>query len=441
MMSSSSPRRVPRMKPLSNRRPVIVSVLDVGSTKICSLVARLRPREGADELLGRTHTMEVLGFGYQRSRGIKSGVVVDLDAAEQAIRQAVDSAERMAGVTIESLIVNVTCGRLASETLSASVRLDGTAVREADIQRVLEAGSQQTTRDGCLVVHSLPIGYALDGNRGIRDPRNMIGGKLGVDMHVVTADAAPVRNMELTISRSHLDVETMVATPYASGLASLVDDESELGAACIDMGGGTTSIAVFSEGQVVHVDSIAIGGHHVTMDLARGLSTRLQDAERIKTLHGSAIGSALDDRDVLTVPPVSEDDRDIPTHVPRGTVTQIIRPRVEEILELVRDRLNASGYTGRVGKRIVLTGGASQLTGLAEVARRVLGRNVRLGRPLGIAGLPEAAKGPGFAAAVGLLIYPQVAQIEQFETRHTKNRLTGTEGYLARVGQWFRESF
>ncbi|WP_417686180.1 cell division protein FtsA [Roseibium sp.] len=440
MSRSGSSLYLPRMRPLPGRRAVVMSVLDVGSTKICCLIAKLTPREESSVLAGRSHSVEVLGYGYQRSRGIKSGVVVDMDAAEQAIRLAVDSAERMAGVTVESLIANVSCGRLQSEIFSATVPLAGESVSEADIQRVLSAGSSHSVTEGRAVTHALPISYSLDGNRGMRDPRGMMGQKLGVDMQVVTTEVAPVRNLELCINRGHLHVETMVATPFASGLSTLVDDETELGVACIDMGGGTTTLSVFVEGRMVHLDGIAVGGHHVTTDIARAFATRLQDAERLKTLHGSPLASSSDDRDMLTVPPL-EADSDLPNQIPRSALTRVIRPRVEEILELVRDRLTASGFAGRVGKQIVLTGGASQLTGLSEVARRVLGRNVRLGRPLGVAGLPEAAKGPAFAAAVGLLIYPQVAQIEQFEHRNRRSGWAGQSGYLARVGQWIRESF
>jgi len=437
---SSSALYLPRMRPLPGRRAVVMSVLDVGSTKVCCLIAKLTPRDDGNILTGRSHAIEVLGYGYQRSRGLKSGVVVDMDAAEQAIRLAVDSAERMAGVTVESLIANVSCGRLQSEIFSASVPLDGESVTEADIQRVLAAGSSHTVTEGRAVTHALPISYSLDGNRGMRDPRGMIGNKLGVDMQVVTAEVPPVRNLELCINRGHLTVETLVATPFASGLSTLVDDESELGAACVDMGGGTTTLSVFVEGQMVHLDAIAVGGQHVTTDIARAFATRLQDAERLKVLHGSPLKSSSDDRDMLTVPPV-ESDSELPIQVPRSALTRVIRPRIEEILELVRDRLTASGFAGRVGKQIVLTGGASQLTGLGEVARQILGRNVRLGRPLGVAGLPEAAKGPAFSAAVGLLIYPQVARIEQFEHKIRRSSWTGSSGYLARVGQWIRESF
>ncbi|HZP19958.1 MAG TPA: cell division protein FtsA [Bauldia sp.] len=427
------------------RRRQIVSILDIGSTKICCLIGEMRPRhpEEGDSLRARTHSIEVLGIGHQRSRGIKSGFVANLDAAEQAIRLAVDAAERMAGITVESLIVNLSAGRLASETYSASVNLSGNTVGEADIGRVLSAGRRHSVSSGRSVVHSLPIGYSLDADSGIADPRGMVGERLGVDMHMVTAEAPPLRNLELSINRCHLSIETLVASPYASGLSVLVDDEAELGCACIDFGGGTTTIAVFMKGQFVHVDAIAVGGHHITTDIARGLSTRIEDAERLKTMHGSALPSAADDRDVLSVPPIGDDEHDVPNQVPRSTLTRIIRPRIEEILELVRDRLNASGFAPLVGRRMVLTGGASQLTGLAEAARRILARNVRLGRPLGITGMPEVAKGPAFATAAGLLIYPQVAEMEQLDAAgEPRLAMTGTGGnYFSRVGQWLRESF
>ena len=432
---------VSRIKPLSGRRSMIVSVLDVGSAKICCLIARLKPREAGEGHRRRTHDVEVLGFASTRSRGIKSGVVVDLEQAEHAIRLAVDAAERMAEVTVNSLIVNISCGRLKSEAFSASVAVDG-PVTEGDIHRVLAAGGAHSLSEGRMVLHALPIGYALDASRGVDDPTGMLGDTLGVDMHVVTADEAPLRNLELAINRCHLEVETVVATPYASGLAALVDDEADLGVACIDMGGGTTTLSVFHNGEFVHADAIAVGGQHVTLDIARGLSTNLADAERIKVRHGSSLSSISDEKDILTIPPVGEDERDNPNAVPRSALIRIIRPRVEETLEMARDMLAQSGFANQVGKRVVLTGGASLLTGLEETARRIMERSVRIGRPLGVQGLPEAAKSPAFAAAVGLIIYPQVARIEQFRAREPVSALrTGTDGYFARVGRWFKDSF
>jgi cell division protein FtsA len=263
-------------------------------------------------------------------------------------------------------------------------------------------------------------------------------------MHVVTAENGPVRNLELCVNRAHLSVEAAVATPYASGLAALVDDEAEMGCACIDIGGGTTTLSVFAEGRFVFADAVTIGGNHVTMDIARGLSTRLDDAEKLKILHGSALGGGNGEDDVISVPPIGEEERDLPNQVQRAQLNRIIRPRVEENLELVRDRLNRSGFAGVVGKRVVLTGGASQLTGMAEMARRILGRNVRLGRPMGVSGMPEAGKGPAFATAVGLLIYPQMAHLENFAIQGAASqtlRLTGTGGAFHRLGSWLRDSF
>ena len=423
-------------------RSGIVTVLDVGSSKVCCVIGKLKPRSESEHLPGRTHQIKVIGIGHQKSQGIKSGVIVDLDHAEQAVRLAVDAAERMAGLTVESLFVNVSAGRMKSAVLSSSINLGGHEAGEGDIRRVLAAGAKTALRAEREVVHSLPVGFSLDSERGVRDPRGMIGDVLGVDMHVPTADAAPLRNLELCVNRSHLSVERMVATPYASGLSALVDDEAEMGAACIDMGGGTTTISIFAEGKFVYADVLSIGGNHVTMDLARGLSTRRDHAERLKVMQGSALPMSDDDRDMVTLQPMGGDDGDMPLQAPRSVMNKIIRARVEETLELVRDRLHKSGFGGVVGKRVVLTGGASQLAGLPEAARRILARNVRLGRPLGVTGLPEAAKGPAFATTVGLLIYPQVAS---FESRNGKGgglfRATGTGGRLQRVSQWFKDSF
>ncbi len=431
----------PKMKPISPRRSAVICALDIGTSKVACLIARLKPRGAHEALRRRSHGVEVLGIGHTRARGIKSGTVVKLDEAEQSVRQAVDAAERMARVHVESVVLSVGAGRVGSELYAATVHIGGPAATDGDIERVLAAGSRHSVRGGRAVLHSLPVSYALDESRDIRDPRGMLGRRLGVDMHVVTTDVAVARNLMLAVERCHLCVEAMAAAPYAAGLCALADDEADLGAAIVDIGAGTTTVAVFSHGRFVHADAFALGGNHITTDLARGLTAKVVDAERIKTLHGSAICGASDDRDMITVPPVGEDEREPPHVVSRAALVRIISPRVEEILEMVRDRLAASPFAADPGARVVLTGGSSQLTGLPEIAARILARRVRVGRPLGVAGLPEAAKGPAFAVAAGLLIYPQVAHLEQVESRRTRALMTGTEGYFARVGRWLRESF
>jgi len=430
----------PKMKPLPAKRSVLVAALDVGTSKIACLIGRLKPRKPQDALRGRTHSIDIVGFGHTVARGMKGGAVIDLADAEAAVRQCADLAERTAKMQLDAVVVAVSAGRPASELISASIEVTGSTIGERDIARVLTAGSRHSARTGRAVLHSLPIGYVVDDAGGISDPRGMLARQFGIDMHVVTTDASAARNLMLAVERCHLDVEAMVTSPYVAGLAALADDEAELGAAVVDMGAGTTTIAVFAGGRFVHADGFALGGRHVTMDLARGLNARVADAERIKTLYGSVLSGGSDERDMIAVPPVDNDEREAPQFVSRANLVRIIKPRVEEILELVRDRLKASPFSAEPRGRVVLTGGASQLNGLPGLAAQILGRPVRIGRPLGISGLPEEAKGPAFAVATGLLVYPQAAHLEHFEPRRTRHSATGG-GYIARVGRWLRESF
>jgi cell division protein FtsA len=431
----------PKMKPISPRRSALVAALDIGSSKVACLIARLRPHGPQQVLMRRSHGIELIGFGHTEARGMKSGGVADLAQAEEAIRHAVDAAERMAGVEIESVVLSISSGRLGGELFAAGVDIVGAGISDGDIARVLAAGNRHSQRDGRAVLHSLPISYSIDGADGIRDPRGMVGGRFGVDMHVATTETAAARNLMLAVERCHLDVEAMVASPYVAGLAVLADDEADLGAAVVDMGAGTTTMAIFVGGRFMHLDGFALGGHNVTMDIARGLNARIADAERIKTLYGSVIAGGSDERDMITVPPINDDEREQTQFVSRAALVQIVKPRVEEILEMARDRLAASRFAVEPRGRVILTGGASQMTGLADLAARILGRPVRIGRPLGIAGLPDAAKGAAFAAATGLLVYPQAAHLESFEARAKRHLASGTGGYFARVGQWLRESF
>jgi cell division protein FtsA len=430
----------PKMKPLSPRRRALVAALDVGTSKIACMIARLDPHPG-EVLRRRSHSVQVLGYGHVEAAGMKGGAAANLSELEGAIRHAVDLAERSASVHLESVAVSISGGRIGSETFTASVDVTGSAVSDSDIERLLSAGSQYCAREGRVVLHSLPIGFALDGVHGVREPRGMLAHNVGIGMHTVTADVAAPRNLMLAVERCHLSVEAMAASPYAAGLSVLADDEADLGAAVVDMGAGTTTLAVFSGGHFVHADGFALGGHHVTMDLARGLKARVADAERIKAFYGTVLPGGTDERDMITVPAVSDDPREPAQPVSRAMLVRIIRPRVEEILEMVRDRLAASPFSADPRGTVVLTGGASQLSGLTELAAHMLNRTVRIGRPLGVSGLNDPAKGPAFAVATGLLVYPQAAHLEHFEPRRTRHTMTGTGGYIAKVGRWLRESF
>ncbi|MFZ3180673.1 MAG: cell division protein FtsA, partial [Methylocystis silviterrae] len=355
------------MKPLSPRRSATFAALDVGTSKIACLIARLTPLGAVAPGDWRTHRVRVVGIGHQRSLGVKNGLVVDMDAADAAIRQTVDAAERMAGMQVERVIVTASGGRLSSQHFQAKRVIGGREVAEHDIHRVLEASAAHHLHRGRIAVHSLPTGFSLDGVSGIREPKDMIGEELAVDLHVATCDQAAARNLLVAVERSHLSVEAMAATPYVAGLSTLEPDEAEMGVMVVDMGAGSTSVAVFARGEMIHLDAVTLGGAHVTMDIARGLDARLSDAERLKTFHGSAIASTSDERETISFDHVGESDHK--AHAPKSHLVRIIRPRIEETLEFLRDRLANAGHPSGPGRRIVLTGGASQLTGVAEAAR------------------------------------------------------------------------
>lgn len=408
-------------------RSGLIAALDVGTTKVCCFIARAQ-EDGE---------LRVLGIGHQVSRGMRGGAVIDMDEAETAIRAAVDAAEQMANERIREVVVNLSGGAPQSTNLKVEVSINGHAVGDADIRRMLDHcrnHGQAADRD---LIHSIPVGYTIDGNEGINDPRGMYGERLGVTLHQISAASGPVRNLRTVVNRGHLEIEARVVSAYASGLACLVDDEKDLGVTCIDMGGGTTSIAVFLEGHLVHTDIVPVGGMHVTNDIARGLSTPLAQAERMKTLYGSAMPSPSDDREVLKVPVVGEEEDDGANQIPRSILVQIIRPRLEETFELVRKHLDASGLDKVAGRRVVITGGASQMQGARELASAILDKQVRMGRPLGLNGLAESTGGPAFATCAGLLRYAVVnAPVAAKGAREEPG-----DGRFGRLGAWLRKNF
>src|SRR6201747_1763403 len=323
-------------------RTALVASLDVGTSKIACMIARLKPCAPNEALRGRSHAVELIGYSQIQSRGVKSGAVVDPVACEQAVRQAVAIAEKMAKVRVESVLLSVSAGRLQGQMIEASADIRGGAVTPSDVTRVTSTGMRHATGEGRTVLHALPVGYALDGVKGIRDPKGMVARQFGVDMNVVTAEATVAKNLMLVVERCHLNVEAMAASPYVASLSVLTDDEADLGAAVVEMGAGTTTIATYSGGRFLHASGFAIGGHHITMDLARGLGACIADAERIKTLHGTVLTGGSDARKLMSVATAGDNDRDAPQIVSRATIANIVRQRAEEIFEMVRDRLPPS---------------------------------------------------------------------------------------------------
>lgn len=414
-------------KPPKKARSGLIAALDVGSNKVCCFVARV---EGGQA--------KVVGIGHQVSRGVRSGVIVDMDEAEASILNAVSSAENMAGETVQSVVVNLSGGHLLSRTVGVEVAVAGHEVAETDLRRAMDEARAAEHRPDRQLLHTFPVAYVLDGSRGIRDPRGMCGDRLTVNIHMVTAAMSALRNLDTCIARCHLDIESFVVSPYAAGLSVLVEDETDLGVTVVDMGGGVTSLGVFVEGNLIHTDYVPVGGAHVTSDIARGLSTPLAHAERLKTLYGGAVPSPSDEREIIDVPQVGEEEHALANHVPKSILVGIIRPRIEETFELVRSKLEASGLEKAAGRRVVLTGGASQLPGIREVAEMVLDKQARMGRPQRLAGLSEQTAGPAFAAATGLIQHALLTEAPA--ARGPAGPAQRPSSFIDRVSLWLKEN-
>ncbi len=405
-----------------------IAALDIGTTKVCCFVA-------VEEAGG----LRIKGIGHQVARGMRAGAITNMERAEESIRSAVDAAERMAGETIREVYLSVTAGQPASQTVDVEMSIAGQEIGEKDLIRTLKEAQSSYNPENRTVIHALPVGYKVDGNRGIRDPRGMYGDSFGVSMHMVSVQNNHVRNLTNCVERCHLSVAKLVSAPYASGLASLVEDEMDLGVTVIDMGGGATTFAVFYDGEMVYNEVIPVGGGHVSNDIARGLSTSLANAERMKTLYGSALASPSDEKEIIDVPLIGETEHEVANHVPRSMLVGIIKPRIEEILEIVRDRLAMSGFAKVAGRRAVLVGGASQLAGVQDLAGRILGKQMRMGKPIRVKSLAEAVEGPAFATAAGLLSFAVRKNFNDQlsgggEGKNPQNR-------LLRIGSWFKENF
>ncbi len=406
----------------------IVAALDIGTSKICCVIVAIDQGQPV-----------LLGLGHQRARGLKSGMVVDPDEAERAVRSAVAQAERMAGVALDSILVSVSCGRMRSTSFVARAPLDGPVVRDADVERILGGGEAYLERSGRTVIQLMRSDWRLDSAAGIADPRGLAGRELAIDLTAVTADDGPVRNLLGIVERSHMVADRLVATPYASALAVTSEDERRLGTLIVEMGAGLTSAAAFVEGRLAYLDSVPIGGNHVTYDIARELVTTVPEAERIKTLYGTLVKAASNESEIFAYPVAGEDDGD--THqVSKAFVRDVIKPRIDGLIDLLLERLAEAGMADTLRRRIVLTGGASQLLGLHQAWSERVGAMTRIGRPRPIGRMPASMCSPAFSTVIGMVA---CAAEPDFASGAGGGSERGQRerGYLDRMHRWIRESF
>jgi cell division protein FtsA len=398
----------------------VIAILDIGSSKIACLVLRFDGTDRAVEsdsigsLAGQSG-FRVIGAATTRSRGVRFGEIDSMGETERAIRTAVQAAQKMAQIRVDHVIASFAGADPRSYGLAGKVEVAGTTVDEQDVN------------------------FALDHRSGLIDPRGQIGQELAADMHMLTVDAMAIQNLAHCMKRCDLELAGIASSAYVSGVSALVEDEQELGAACIDMGGGSTGLSIFMKKHMIYADAVRMGGDHVTSDISMGLQVPMAVAERIKTFHGGVVATGMDDRDMIEIGGDTGDWHHDRRSVSRAELIGIMRPRVEEILEEVRARLDAAGFEHLPSQQIVLTGGASQIPGLDGLATKILGQQVRLGRPMRVHGLPQAATGPGFASAVGLCLFAANPQDEWWDFEIPVDRYPARS--LQRAVKWFRDNW
>lgn len=370
-------------------RPIVVGI-DVGTTKICTLVA-------CEEPPGQ---IRILGVGIEPSQGIKKGVVVDLAAASQAVSRSIDKAERSSGLEITSALVSLAGSQVSSVNSHGVVGVSGRVIDQDDIERAIEAARAVAIPHNREIIHVIQRGFDVDGQGGIRMPLGMHGYRLEVETHIITASAASVENLRQCVGASGVEVTQFVLNPLASAEVVLTETERQMGVVVVDMGGGTTDMAIYIDGDVWYTSVLAVGGNHITSDIAHGLRLPMSQAEEVKILHGHAIQAEVDPQEFFNIRPFGEQDS---VQVSRRELAEIIEARVEEIFGLVLQEIKRSGYDGLLPAGVVLTGGSSALPGIRTLGSRVLGVPVRIAKPENLIGMVDKLQSPAYSTGVGLL--------------------------------------
>lgn len=417
----------------------VVAALDIGSTKISCMIAERVARDTSATVDPR-RTLRAIGIGQTASRGIRGGAISSIDDVERAIRVAVDTAERSAGRRIRDVVVNVSGGKPSSVTVQGFVQTQTGIVSPRDVENGISAAIGNAEIGRRHVLHLNPVGFSLDGVAADKAPLGMHGEVLGADLGIVTLEPAHLRNLTLAVERAHLKVAQVVLSAYAAGRGTLLADEMSMGTLVIDMGGATTGYALFRNGNLAMSGIVPIGSAHITSDVAAGLSTTMAHAERMKTMFGSVLPFASEDREMVAVPLLGERGVDSVQQVPKHVLTSIIRPRLEEIFEQVQTRLSQSAAASAIS-RLVITGGGSQLQGIRDFASYFFDCPVRLGQPVLPQGVPESARGNGLAVTAGLMVLALRPDRKLAMPSAAQHKIEQAQmGYARRVGRWLKEA-
>lgn len=380
----------------------VFAAVNIGSFRISAMIAGI----------GEDGQMLVLGSGHRAAQGIKRGYITDMAAATYAVRDAVERAEKMADTRVESVWVGCSGAGLASSILPVEIDIGGRRIEEEDIEHLLLTARDSLEPDGRSVLHAQPACYFLDGADGVANPKGLHAERLGVDVHVMLAEGAPMKNLTQAVQEAHLEVEAVVASPLATGLACLTPEERDLGVALVEFGAQVTNVSVYAGGMLLGLTAIPRGSADITDAIASAFGIRRFQAERLKCVHGSAIASPADHREMVPVNGPGEEGTgplargaDDKNRIPRAELISVITGELDRLVSDVGRALEALGFSGRQGRQVVMTGGGAELAGLADYVQSALGKPVRVGRPPLFKGLPEAHSVPGFATLAGLVLY------------------------------------
>lgn len=390
--------------------PIVVGI-DIGTTKVCTLVARLEGESG----------MRILGVGIEPSLGIQKGTVTDLAAASQSIARSIEKAQRTSGLEITSALVSLAGSHVSSVNSRGVVGISGGVVEEEDVLRAVDQARAVAIPHNREIIHVIQRGFNLDGQEGIHSPVGMYGYRLEVETHIITAAEATVENLRQCVQASNIDVTQFVLNPLASAEVVLDQTEREMGVCVCDIGGGTTDLAIYINGDVWHTMVLAVGGNHVTKDISVGLRVTPEVAEQVKKQYGYAIKSEVGEDEFFTLRAFGEEQ---PVQVSRRDLAHIIEARMEETFSLLLQEIKRSGYDGLLPAGMVLTGGTSQLPGIRSLASRVLGMPVRLARPENLVGLVDQLQSPSYSTSVGLLKWAELMEETMSPARGKRTRKT-----------------
>jgi cell division protein FtsA len=411
----------------------IIAAIDIGSAKTVCFIARVTDDNGG---------AEIIGIGHVASEGVKAGIITDLKAAENTVKKALHAAETMAakimrGYPLRDVVIAIPSTYTQSSRATLPVTILNREIGETDIQTALIKLEESCRDEAHAIIHSIPTAYQVDGHSGIENPIGMHAETLNVTVHCVHAETGALKNVITIAEKNHLDVDCLCLAPYAAGLSSLIEDEREMGCLVIDMGAGVTSYAVFHQGSIIHAGAVPVGGWHVTNDLASILNTPFHEAERIKNLYGSCANALSDSNEMIDVPTLGEDNEAAHKQESRATIINIIRPRIEEIFEMIRGDIDVNEMDAYTGGRAVLTGGACQLPGVHDLAALMLNKQVRMGKPVGIDGLAESTSGPEFATCTGIIHYACTRLDEQPKLGDSEPE----QPLWPRIVQWVKDNW